>query len=241
VAHVADEAHDVLAAIGAAEVPLVLVGHAEGGLYTNALARVVAARVQGVLLLDPAHPDQARLDHDLPRRLLRRGGVDPLARMCADGALAGLRLTGFVRARRMQAPPFADARRHPAEARDAMWRHATQARAYRTAWREHRQLASGRGRADLDALGPFPPVPLVLLAHDPAVMVDRLVATRGLSRADAERLEACWGRLLRDRSWLSPVGRTETVDGCGHLIHLERPELTAARVANLVKRSRTEA
>jgi pimeloyl-ACP methyl ester carboxylesterase len=233
VANVAREARDLLAAV-APEGPLVLVGHAQGALYTNALARLVGARVQGLVLLDPAHPDRGRLRRELPRRLLRRSGNDPVPGLWAAGLLSGLRLMRFVRARMMQAPPFSQTQRHSPEARAAMWRHFARARAYRTALAEYRARTRP---ADLDALGVLPPVPIVVLVHDPAVVVEELAGRGRLPKADAERVEALSGRLLRDRSSLSPVGRTETVDGSGHLIHLERPELTAARIANLVKRS----
>ena len=60
VGNVAAEALELLARV-APDGPLVLVGHSQGGLYSNAVARLAGDRVVGVILLDPAHPDNSRL------------------------------------------------------------------------------------------------------------------------------------------------------------------------------------
>ena len=73
-------------------------------------------------------------------------------------------------------------------------------------------------------------MPLALLMHDPEVIIGQA----RLPRADAERVEALWGELLRDHAALSPLARAETVPGCGHLIHLEAPNLTEVAIQSLV-------
>jgi pimeloyl-ACP methyl ester carboxylesterase len=84
-------------------------------------------------------------------------------------------------------------------------------------------------------MGDFPRVPLAPLMHDPEVMIGQFVKLARLARADAERVEALWGELLRDHAALSPLVRAETVPGCGHLIHLEAPSLTVVAIASLVR------
>jgi hypothetical protein len=84
----------------------------------------------------------------------------------------------------------------------------------------------------LEALGPFPVVPLVVLVHDPKVLIGQMSAH--LSPMDAERVESLWGRLLTDQASLSRLGRVQTVGGSGHLIHLERPEVALAAIAGLI-------
>jgi hypothetical protein len=75
-------------------------------------------------------------------------------------------------------------------------------------------------------------VPLVVLVHDPEVMIGQMSAH--LVRAEAEQVQALWGTLLSDQGSLSPLGRVDTMVGAGHGIHLEKPDLVLATITRLV-------
>jgi len=214
---------------------LVLVGHSQGGLYTNALARLAGPRVRGVVLLDPAHPDNGRLRRELPPELFRRSRSDLSVGLRMGRTVARLHLMGLLKPLMMQGPPFMYCRQHPREARDAMWRHTKRRQAYDAALGEYEELEFRTTSADVDALGAFPPVRVSVLVHDPAPMIDDLMKRARLSRPDAERVEALWGSLLRDHGALTPMTDVETVAGSGHLIHLEQPDLTMTRIGDLVE------
>ena len=233
-ANVAAEALELLATT-APEGPLVLVGHSQGGLYANALARLVGARLRGLVLLDPAPPDNARLRRELPARLFRRSGSDLTGRLRMAGTLARLGIMSALRPLVAKGPPLAYCRRHPREARDAIWRQLRAPRVYQTALSEYEELEYRTAPRDLDALGPFPEVPVVVLVHDPEVMISQFVRLAHLPHEEADRVEALWGQLLRGAAALSPLGTAETVRGSGHLIHLEAPELTTARIVGLIE------
>jgi pimeloyl-ACP methyl ester carboxylesterase len=211
---------------------LVLVGHSQGGLYTNALARLVRHRVRGVALLDPAHPDNGRMRRELPPRVFRNSGSDLAVRLRTGNTVARFHLMGILKPVIMGAPPFTFCRRHPPAARRAMWRHLKRPEAYQAALAEYQELEFRTAPSDLETLGPFPSVPLRVLVHDPEVLTTDMSAR--LSRAEAAQVEAIWGELLREQASLSPLGRTETAGGSGHLIHLEKPELALAAISELV-------
>jgi pimeloyl-ACP methyl ester carboxylesterase len=231
VANVAGEALELLKAVAPGG-PAVLVGHSQGGLYTNALARLAGDRVRGVVLLDPAHPDNGRLRRELPPKIFRASGSDLAVRLRMASTLARLRLMWILKPVIMSAPPFSLCRQHPSEARQNMWRHLTRAQGYQTALAEYEQLEFRTTSADLEALGSFPAVPLAVMVHDPEVMIGQMSAH--LPRADAERVQALWGTLLSDQASLSPLGRVDSVAGAGHGIHLEKPDLVLATVTRLV-------
>jgi pimeloyl-ACP methyl ester carboxylesterase len=231
VANVAGEALQLLNTV-APEGPLVLVGHSQGGLYSNALARLAADRVSGVVLLDPAHPDNGRLRRELPPKVFRASGSDLAVRLRMANSLARFRLMWVLKPVIMGAPPFTLCRQHPPEARQSMWRHLTRAQGYQTALAEYDLLESRTTPAELEALGPFPAVPLVVLVHDPEVMIGQMSAH--LVRAEAEQVQALWGTLLSDQGSLSPLGRVDTMVGAGHGIHLEKPDLVLATITRLV-------
>jgi pimeloyl-ACP methyl ester carboxylesterase len=230
-ANVASEALKLLQAV-APEGPLVLVGHSHGGLYTNALARLVRHRVRGVALLDPAHPDHGRMRRELPPRVFRNSGSDLAVRLRTGNTVARLHLMGILKPVIMGAPPFTFCRRHPPAARRAMWRHLKRPEGYRAALAEYEELEFRTAARDPEALGPFPAVPLRVLVHDPEVLTTDMSAR--LPRVEAAQVEATWGELLREQASLSPLGRTETAAGSGHLIHLEKPELALAAISELV-------
>jgi len=75
VSNIAAEGLQLLSRV-APDGPIVLVGHSQGGLYANAMARLVAGRVIAVVLLDPAHPNNSQLRRELSPKLLRGSGSD---------------------------------------------------------------------------------------------------------------------------------------------------------------------
>lgn len=231
--NIAGEAIELLDAV-ASDGPLVLVGHSLGGLYTNALARMVGRRVRGVALLDPVHPDNVRLRRELPPKLFRRSGSDLAGRLRMGRSAARLHLIGALKPLITRGPPFSYSWRHPPEALNSMWRHMTRSQSYDAALEEYEELEFRTTPHDLEGLGPFPRVPLAVLLHDPEFMIRFFVKSARLPLADAQEVEGLWGRLLRDSASLSPLATAETVIGSGHLIHLEKPEMTVARIAGLI-------
>ena len=224
IANIASEALDALAAV-ASNAPLIVVGHSQGGLYANAIARLAPSRVRGLVLLDPTHPDNVRLRQELPGEVFRRSGSDLAPRLRTARRLARLRLGAVLRPVLMKSPPLSLCRNYPAEAIDSIWRHMKRTRTYQTALSEYSELEARTSHHDLVRLGPFPDVPVALLLHDPDVMIDQMVTWGRLPREDAQRAEALWGELLRDTTYCGLSVKTETITGAGHLIHLERPQI----------------
>jgi pimeloyl-ACP methyl ester carboxylesterase len=79
---IADELHDLLQRAQVA-MPRVLVGHSYGGLVVRLLAAHHPRTVAGLVLIEPADPDQWMQPSDEQRRQIARG-----ARLCRYGAQA---------------------------------------------------------------------------------------------------------------------------------------------------------
>lgn len=79
---IADELHALL---GIAQVPppYVLVGHSFGGLVMRTFAARHAPEIRGVVLVDPAHPEEWLEADELQRRRIERG-----VRLCRHGVTA---------------------------------------------------------------------------------------------------------------------------------------------------------
>jgi pimeloyl-ACP methyl ester carboxylesterase len=238
-ANIAREALDVLDIV-APEGPLVVVGHSQGGLYANAIARLAGSRVGGLVLLDPAHPDNARLRRELPPKLFQRSGSDLAVNFRRARLITRLRLAWAVKPLLMKNPPLSYCQQYPADAIESIWRHMARTRTYNTAFNtalaEYVQLEFHTSRDDLEQFGAFPDIPVVTLVHDPAVMIEQITTRGRLPRTDADRVEAVWGELLRDGTYLGQSAEVDMVSGAGHLIHLEKPDVVLAAITKLVDR-----
>ncbi|WP_232667287.1 alpha/beta hydrolase [Pseudonocardia sp. TRM90224] len=235
-ATIAQEALEALDAT-APDGPVVLVGHSQGGLYANALARLAADRVRGLVLLDPAHPDNRSLRSDLPPDVFRRSGCDLAVQLGRAHSAARLHLMPLLKPALARQPPLALCRDHPRAARDAIWRHMSRAASYSTALAEYDELETGKPQQELDGLGPLPAVPVIVLAHDPAVVIDQMTTRGGLNPDQAELAEALWGALIR--STITGPAITRTVAAADHLIHLQAPDLVLDAVRRLATAARS--
>jgi pimeloyl-ACP methyl ester carboxylesterase len=74
--------------------------------------------------------------------------------------------------------------------------------------------------------GPFGSLPLVVLAHDPAVGLDK--------KKKDPKLEAAWSRWQEDLARLSTNSRLIVVRGCGHEIQTERPDVVVEAIRDII-------
>src|SRR5205823_5714730 len=144
-------------------------------------------------------------------QLFRRSRSDLGVGLRMGRRLARLHLIGAFKPLIVNGPPFIYCSQHPPDVLNSMWRHLTRTQGYETALAEYEELEFRTTTADMEDIGQFPLVPLVVLVHDPEVMIDYFVKRAGLARADAERVEGLWGTLLADHASLSSLGTLESV------------------------------
>ncbi|MCE7012136.1 alpha/beta fold hydrolase [Kibdelosporangium philippinense] len=208
---IVDEAVDRLKSVDG---PIVLVGHSQGGLYVDAIARVITP--SGMVLLDPVHPRNDRLWAELPAKLFRNSGSDIGMRMRTARFFTRLKLGGLFKSALLK-----NYQGHPAV--DSIWQYVNRVEVYDNALAEYERNIP----CDLDEFGPFPDIHVVNLVHDPGVLIGQF----RLSAEDGQRVETLWSELLRDHPG------TEVVEGAGHLIHIDRPDAVlhaVKRVCDLV-------
>ncbi|EST29854.1 hypothetical protein N566_21780 [Streptomycetaceae bacterium MP113-05] len=218
--------HDLKTLLDAAvpDGPVVLVGHSMGGMSVMALAEhyagYVAERVVGVAFLSTSAGDLGDVSYGLPAagvRAARRLAPGVLRAMAAQSALV-------ERGRQAAADAFASmVRRYsfgtPADADPAVARFVERmiesvpvdvVAEFYPAFAAHEKTAALAAYADL---------PVLVLAGDR----DQLTPLR-----HSERLAAALS---------GGGGELVTVEGAGHLVPLERPEVVDARLAGLLART----
>lgn len=215
----AEDLHRLLAAAGI-KGPYVLEGASFGGLIVRAFARAYPDEVAGVVLTDAA--EEELLFGQLGRTMSE-------ARRMAMVARGAARLGLLRRAvlRRPQAIGLDAAHLRPHEIREAAahlsrddhWRGAAgEARAY--------ELTPGSWRR-AGGFGDLGDRPLVVLAHE------RPMA--GMHHG----LESGWHAAQERLAGLSTRGQLQVVEGAGHGIGLEKPEVVAAAIRSVCERAAT--
>jgi pimeloyl-ACP methyl ester carboxylesterase len=214
--------------------PLILVGHSQGGLYVHQFVRNYPHMVAGVVLLDPRSPQNARFQQQLSPPVYRRSGVDKTAGI---GALLWLSQVGFLRLMKamiLKSPPFFYYKTMAPPIREVIWGHLLQPHSARVALDEDRQAQTNSAIAPLLDSATFPQVPLTVLAHDSATIIDELVRYAGLTPAEAQQVETVWQQLLYEHTQLSDQSRWIEVVGASHFMHQDQPEAVLAAIHTMI-------
>jgi pimeloyl-ACP methyl ester carboxylesterase len=228
----ADELHTLLqhASVPA---PYVLVGHSFGGFVTRIFAARHPSETAGLILLDPAHPDQWRAPSERERREIDRGvrlcrygviaarlGVARLvATLVGIGALAPARVLAKAVSRgslrREDEGVLAPIWKLPAEARRPLRRFWTQRKFYEALGSQIGSICTSAREVEEIAGAGYEDLPLVTISssHPDPVRIRRQEA---LAR-------------------LSSRGRHVVAHDSGHWIPLDQPQVVIEAIADMVK------
>lgn len=212
---------DLSRLLDAAGVPRdrILVGHSMGGLLVQAYAETHRDEIKGLVFVDSIQRDQSRLMSPSDSSIYRSemGGLADLGVVIAPIGLT--RLVGF--------PASLIGARLPPDQRASARAVGVRAKAFRSLRAEFNQID-----ATLDfvnAHGALPRVPTVVLGSR---------ALRDLPPGwDSPQMRALWvggqQRLGRDAG-VKPV----MIDGAGHYLHIERPEVVETAVLAVLHQAR---
>jgi pimeloyl-ACP methyl ester carboxylesterase len=231
--------HELRTLLRAANVPppYVLVGHSFGGLTSRLFAARYPDDVCGLVLLDPAYPEDWQHPTDVHRTLIERGSrlcrygataarlgiASMVARLTRSGAIgparAIVRIVSRGGLRRMDEDHLAPLSKLPPDLRETA----------STFWTEPRffemlgsQIASmGESAAEVAAAPPIGDVPLVVVS--------------GETNSDAGQL----GRQER-LALTSARGRHIVAERSGHWIPLDRPDVVIEAVRDVLATVRRE-
>lgn len=194
--------------------PVDVVAHSMAAFHAEAFARLHPDLVRGMVLVDPSAepyaPRHARSLNRLVPMAAHTGRVPGLAGLLR---LSGPRLRGVVLRRISERGDIT-----PPELSRAVYTNPHVVGAFFAEQAGYRQQA-----ADLLALresAPFPGIPL------------GVITALGDVRGDG----SAWTRLHAELAALSPRGWQVVLPSTGHLVPLDRPEVVAAAVAEVVKR-----
>jgi pimeloyl-ACP methyl ester carboxylesterase len=213
-------------------VPVVLVGHSFGGLVARLFTDRHPGAVAGLVLLDPAHPeewasptgeDEARLRRGVRlcrygQQAARFGVADAVAALARIGARGSARMTARLAGRgalqRVDEQVLAPAAKLPPDLRAIAARFWTQPKFYEALGSQIASVCESARSVPVDQH--FEDTPLVVVT--------------GAAGADANRLARHEALAARSRR-----GRHVLAEGSGHWIPLDRPDVVVAAVRGVVE------
>lgn len=215
----------VLEAASGTDGSCILVAHSWGGIIAQAVAWRRPELIAGLVFVDIAHEQVSRR---MPRRALRRIQLSYLGwTLLISLGLGGRTLRADSEASVATWSEDADVRARLATADLAYYRSGR--RVFAKLLGEMRTALRGSAEAERLRAAPgatLPAVPLVVLSADPEAAVGSLA---GLAPEMAAR-----HRELADQV---PGARYELVSGSGHFIQLDRPEVVARAIREVLERA----
>ena len=215
--------------------PYVLVGHSQGALYVNHFCRLYPDAVGGVVLIDPASPDDVRFRQELLPRIYKRSGIDKSRFFRMQGWLSGFGFLRLMKPLLLKSPQLAPYRSLPPTAFRAFWNNLLTPKTPQTALNEYVQAHDPRNMVDLKNSGSFPAVPLRVLVHQADKMRDTIVRFGDLSRDEADKVENLWQELMRAHGALSPQGKIVVAETGSHAMHLTQPDIVIRTILEVVE------
>lgn len=211
---------------------LLLVGHSQGGFYLTQYALMFPAKVQALILLDPATP----YDGEFRQRLLpgeyKNSGVDKTFTYKLAKTITSMGLGFLFKPMLAKSPPFYY-HDFSAEAKKYLLTALCKSRTYKTALEEYRYThldsATRRVKDGIDNQG-LVDLPVVLLTHGSAFYIRELQQYGEMDETIAAKVETLWQELMLRYLKLSANSRHIVAPNSGHYIHLTDGELVETAI-----------
>lgn len=220
------ELHMLLQAAGV-EPPYVLVGHSKGGLFVRLYARQYPDEVAGMVLVDASHEQQ---ELRFPRGIARQNqrGRQQTARVL--GLMRPLNRIGLLAPvlKRFSGSLLGSI---PERVREAGLAVALSDRFFSTVAEETISLEENYAAARQARMTTLGEMPLIVLTA-----VDQFAALEGrVPAAEVEQLQAIVRELQAELSALSSRGRQVPVEGSGHFIQVDQPQVVIDAIREVVQ------
>ncbi len=210
--------------------PYLLIGHSQGGLYMNHFARLFPAETAGCIFLDPLSPDDNRFKKELDKEVYESSGVDKGMSLNSFVWLNRLSLLRPLKKLVMAGPPFYYCRDEVSAAtREIIWQHLLRPSLGSTSLEEYKAAHDELNLAPLRIPQDFPQVPLLVIYHSPAIMIQEIVTYGWLQSDKARKVEVLWKTLVEGYLALSPdKSRWVQFSSSSHFMNLDNaPEVIA--------------
>ena len=225
-ANIVDELHTLLEQAGQ-QPPYILVGHSKGGMYVRLFAHTYPDEVVGMVLVDSSHEGQELRFPETISELNRKGRVQTITLLNIVRPLNSIGLvTPIIRSNSEMLLGSL-----PESVREMGLAVALRDTFFKTVVDETESLENTFAElrdAKITTLGEMP---LIVLTA-----VDQFDALEGqVSKEDVEELKRVVSELQTELSELSPNGKLVLIEGSGHFIQVDQPQVVIDAIHKAVE------
>lgn len=215
------------------ETPIIFVAHSHGAFYVQEYARKFPARIKGMVLVDPITIAFPQLRFSLKHELYKKSGIDRSNSLTIPIFLGRLGLLGLFKKTLMKLPPLIyyefenEAKRH-------IQSHKLRLRSYLVARKEQRCFYDCIPFIADNEQKPFPEIPLKILYHSPAFMINEMMHYGPLTKYQATEIEQHWLDMTSKAIELSALSSFTVARFSGNYMHLTEQNLIIDAVNSLL-------
>jgi len=214
---------------------LTIIAHSQGGLYSQAFARLYAHRVERLILLDPLSANDNRFKESLTTEEYKKSGVDKFASLGLQKTLAKLHLGFIIKKVMRNAPPFYYYNGFTKEEESYILSSLVKPSVYDTAMQEYELSHDENIVKDYKSKNDFPDIEIVLITHSSDFCIKETMEFGGVTREVAEKIENIWQDIMKDYLLFSSKTKFLQARESGHYIHLMCPELIIGLITKKVQ------
>jgi len=217
VKHIAMELHNLIKNLGITD-RFVLMGHSYGGLCAQAYAKMYSSSLKGLILLDSTSQNFNRL-YNLDIPVMKSFII--VEKMVEDN----LKTSNYSKKElREKYKNTIDEYKRMLSDKDSRGFEdfITNPHLFRTIAEEFKNW--GNSSKELEELGVFPNIPLLVIARDKKVSVESFVKY-DIPKVEAVLYEEVWRELQVELSGLSSTGRFNIANNSDHNIYIDRPDI----------------
>jgi pimeloyl-ACP methyl ester carboxylesterase len=180
---------------------------------------------RALLLLDPLSPNDGLAKLKLVPRIYKRSGFEKAKTIVYMKYLAHLRILPILKSLIMKSPPFYYFKTVSAESKEIIWQSMLRSSFYRTMTDEYSESHKEENLIELRGMRNTFTGKVVVLYHDPKVIIDEIVQYGGLSVTDAQMVDDIWKELIGEYCDLSSHSEFSVIENATHYIHQSRPDI----------------
>lgn len=234
--NIADEMFAIMKAIGV-NGNIVFIGHSQGGINIRAFLKRYPDMIQTILLLDPLSPNDGLSKQKLSSEVYKRSGFEKAKNMVYMKYLAQLRILPIFKTLIMQSPPFYYFENVSAEAKQIIWQSMLKSSFYKIMLDEYNESHKEENLIELREMRNWFSGRIVVMYHDPKVLIDEIVQYGGLPISDAIKVDDVWREIIGEYCELSNLSEFVIVENATHYIQQSRTDSVIENCLKAIKES----
>jgi len=215
------------------ETPIVFLAHSQGAFFAQQYSRLYPDNIKGLVLIDPITHAFPQLRYALKPDLYKKSGIDRSNSLSIPVFLGRLGLLSFFKGMLIKLPPLVYYEFNEDEI-NYITKHKLRLSSCLAALKEQKCFYDCIPFIEDTELKPFPAVPLKILYHSPAFMINEIMHYGPLSKHEATKIEQLWFDMTSKAIDLSPYSTFAVARFSGNFMYLSEQKFIIDAVKSLL-------